>query len=306
VVRRRVGTGPALALGGEFYRDDLESTNLGDRSEDRSAVFAEAAWAGGPVSVTGGLRMDHHEGFGEAWSPSVSASADLSANARVRASWGRSFRAPTWTDRYYVDPGNRGDPELAPERSWSAEAGADVALPGSGSLRVTAFRRDSEDLIDWVKPVGSPPGTQAVARNIESATFDGIEVGLEALALAGFVLDASGTLLSVESAEATGLQSRYALRPLTQQATLALTRTLLDGRLLLSGRVLHARRLPTQGTPGHGYELFGARALVRLPLGELTLDGTNLGDQGHVDVAGNPSAGRSLAVGYRVGLGAAR
>ena len=48
LLRRSSANGIALAFGGEFYRDDLESNNvaanrpaLGDRKEDRGAGFAE-------------------------------------------------------------------------------------------------------------------------------------------------------------------------------------------------------------------------------------------------------------------------
>ncbi|NIQ58320.1 MAG: TonB-dependent receptor, partial [Gammaproteobacteria bacterium] len=69
-----------------------------------------------------GLREDWHQRFGAVLSPSVAGSFHLGP-ARLRAAAGRSFRTPTWTERYYRDPANIGRPDLAPERAWSAEAG---------------------------------------------------------------------------------------------------------------------------------------------------------------------------------------
>lgn len=304
LLRRRSVNGLALALGGELYRDDLESNNvakhvpaLGDRSEDRRAAFAELAWGGARASLSAGLRGDWHEGFGSAWSPSLSASGDLTPSLRIRGAWGRSFRAPTWTERYYQDPASIGDPNLNPERSWSAEVGTDLGLPRAGVVRVTAFHRQSDDLIDWVKPTNSPVSTPSTVRNFESATYRGLEVSLEGLELAGFRFEAGGSLLSLTTT-AEGLSSRYALRPLVERALVGATRSLLARQLLVSVRMLRERR--RQGDP---YKLVGARARIRLPKGELDLNGTNLTDEKHLDITGSPAAGRAWSVGYRLALG---
>ena len=303
LVRRRPlgGLGLALALGGELYQDDLESENvalqrpaLGTRSENRGAGFGELAWGGPRASISAGLRGDRHEGFGASWSPSVSVSADLLPSLRARAAWGRSFRSPTWTERFYEDPASIGDPDLEPERSWSLEAGLDLALPGAGVARATTFRRESEDLIDWVKPAGSAPTAPSTVRNIESARLDGVELALEAVALAGFDLDAGGALLSLTADETTGLISRYALRPIVERAVVGVSRSLLDRRVILSGRWLRVRR--RQGDP---YQLLGGRVRVVLPWGELELSGTNLTGEQYLDITGNVAAGRALGVGYR-------
>jgi vitamin B12 transporter len=300
------GLGLALAFGGELYRDDLESDNvatgrpaLGARDEDRGAGFAELAWAGSRASWNAGLRGDWHEGFGDAWSPSVSASVDLTPSLRARASWGRSFRAPTWTERYYTDPTSIGDPDLEPERSWTADIGADFALPRTGVLRATAFRRQAEDLIDWVRPAGTPATTPSTVRNVESATFDGIELSLGALVVAGFELDADAAWLSLDEHDATsGLISRYALKPIEQRTSVGVTRAVADGRVILSGSWLREHRR----TEEDGHQQLGARARVRVPYGELDLIGSNLTDEVFNDITANPAPGRAITVGLRVEL----
>ncbi len=312
LVRRRAigGFGLAVAFGGEIYRDEIESTRvlpspptpaLGVRAEDRGAGYAELAWGGSRASWSAGLRGDWHEGFGDAWSPSLSASADLTPSLRARAAWGRSFRSPTWTERFYQDPSSIGDPTLAPERSWTAEVGADVALPKSGVVRATAFRRQSDGLIDWVKPAGSAATVPSTVRNVESARYDGLELSLEGLTLAGFAFEGGVSTLTLTAGEAAGLVSRYALKPIVERALVGATRSFLDRRLLLSGRWLRERR-----RQGEAYQLLGARARVRLPRGELELSGTNLTDESYQDITNNPAAGRALTVGYRLEVGGGR
>ena len=305
LLRRSSANGIALAFGGEFYRDDLESNNvaanrpaLGDRKEDRGAGFAELGWGGARASLSAGLRGDRREGFGAAWSPSLSASVDLTPALRMRTAWGRSFRAPTWTERYYQDPASIGDPDLKPERSWSAEVGVDLGLPRTGVVRLTAFHRQSDDLIDWVKPANSPADAPSTVENVESATYRGLEFSLEGLVLKGFRIEAGGSLLSLSADEAAGLTSRYALRPLVERSLAGVSRSLLASKVLVSVRMLRERRRQDDA-----YELLGVRLRVRLPKGELDLNSTNLTDEKYLDITGNPAAGRALSVGYRLDFG---
>ena len=107
---------------------------------------------GGPGALTLGLREDWHEGFGTFISPSLSTAYGLLETVRVRAAAGRSFRAPTWTERYYVDPVNVGTEELDPEQAWSLEAGVDLLRGPFRRLSLTGFVRRSTDLIDWARP----------------------------------------------------------------------------------------------------------------------------------------------------------
>ena len=304
LLRRTSANGIALVFGGEFYRDDLESDNvaanrpaLGERKEDRSAGFAELGWAGARASLSAGLRGDWREGFGSAWSPSLSASGDLTPALRIRTAWGRSFRAPTWTERYYEDPASIGDPDLKPESSWSAEVGVDLGLPRTGVVRVTAFHRQSDDLIDWVKPVNSPADAPSTVENVESATYRGLEFSLERLVVRGFRIEAGGSLLSLTADEAAGLTSRYALRPLVERALAGVSRSFAS-KVLVSVRMLRERR-----RQGDAYELLGALLRVVLPKGELDLSSTNLTDEKYLDITGNPAAGRALSVGYRLDFG---
>jgi hypothetical protein len=137
---------------------------------------------------------------------------------------------------------------------------------------------------------------------VESAVLDGHELALDGLGVAGFRLEAGVSTLSLESEEATGLTSRYALRPIQDRATLAVSRPLFGDRVVLGGQVMRERR---RGEAPH--TLLGARARVALPRGSLELWGTNLSDESYPDLTtiyhAQPAAGRALWVAYRVELG---
>ncbi|HEX6940067.1 MAG TPA: TonB-dependent receptor [Longimicrobiales bacterium] len=315
VVARWAAT-PALrfVLGGEAYTDRLESTSLGDRHEERAALFAEAAvGAVDGAAASLGLRGDWHSTYGAFVAPSIAGALPLSPRLRLRGSVGRAFRAPTWTDRYYRDPANVGTPELRPERAWEAEIGADLEAAPGVRLRATAFLRDAEALIDWARPTGAPVDAPWRTLNVASATFRGLEVAVEHASLLGARWNLSGSVIGFDSEAQDGLVSKYALRPLTRTVQLAAERAWLGDALWLTARVYHARRAGTDepavqdGACVAGAAQDHTRADARLAYewrgARVFLDLRNLTDTEFCDVSGVMAPGRAayLGVAWRLG-----
>jgi len=90
---------------------------------------------------------------------------------RLRASYGRSFRAPVFNDLYWKTGGN---PSLRPERATAFDAGLVAELPLAGTLRIDAsyFVIDASDRIVWIPGPGglwSPVNITAVrSRGVET------------------------------------------------------------------------------------------------------------------------------------------
>ncbi len=300
-LRGELGRGVAWAAGGELQRSRLESNLLGERSEDRRSVFAELGWERlrlGTFGATVGIRHDDHDAFGGATSPSVTGFAQLSDALRVRASWGRAFRGPSWTERYYVDPAHAARADLDPERSSSIE-GALVLTPGGGlELSAGAFRRVSRDLIDWATGPGEASvedGGVWVTRNVNRAEFLGLEFDGR-WATDALLVTAGVSLLSLDADAEPGFESKYALRPLTEQVTLGVARDLAGG-VRGSVKGLHGKR------PGEGsFRMLDLRLERQVLDGRAHLELRNLADSGHLDITGNPVAGRAFVIGYRIAL----
>ena len=68
---------------------------------------------------------------------------------RIYASANRAMRLPTFTDLYYEDPSNIGNPDLKPERSAEYELGT-MFTTGVWNARVNYFYRHITDAIDWI------------------------------------------------------------------------------------------------------------------------------------------------------------
>lgn len=285
------------AIGVTGAHDALESTNLGTRSADRGAAFGEVGWSGRATSVRGGLRLDGREEFSPTWAPSLSAGWTLSSAVSLRAAAGRSFRAPTWTDRFYEDPANRGDPNLTVETAWSAEAGIDFSPAAGPLLRLTTFFREARDLIDYARPASGPDDAVWQTRNVESARFRGVEVELGGLTFGSVAFDGALELLDVEANETGAFVSKYALRPLTRSATIG-ARAPLGWGTTLALRIENRRR-----TGEADHTAADLRLEARIGSSRLWLDATNLGDARWLDVSGLPAPGRSLRTGVSIGFG---
>src|SRR6185369_9726917 len=125
-----------------------DGSNFGPNIEDgRTTIWglgAQDAVTLGSFTVTAGLRYDHNSEFGSAWSPRGTISW-LSPDGlwKVRASGGTGFRAPTVGELFYPFGGN---PALKPEKSVSAELGAERYV-GAGRAEVSVFWNDLKDLI---------------------------------------------------------------------------------------------------------------------------------------------------------------
>jgi outer membrane cobalamin receptor len=282
-----------LAVGAEGYMDRLESATLGDREEHRSALLVEAAGGRlGALTGSAGLRRDWHDAHGGIWSPSASFAWWPIPTLRLRGSAGRAFRTPSWTERYYSDPANIGDPDLRPERSVSAELGASIRTHRGLHGSLTAFRRDARDLIDWARPVDEPAGPWRTS-NVETARFDGLEAELGHGSVHGAQLSLRGSWLSVRSSAEAGFESKYALRPLLESYSARVSRRVGDHLSLSIASHLRRRAGETSNLVVDG------RAAYDFGPHHLYLDLRNLGDTAYPDISGNPAAGREIRLGIR-------
>jgi iron complex outermembrane receptor protein len=289
--------GANLVVGGQVVREALESTNLGDREEDRGAGFVEAGVDRGALHLRGGLRVEGRDNFGSWIAPTLSAGWNASRRVRLRGSLGRSYRTPTFTERYYEDPANVGRAELDPEAAWTAEVGADVAVAPGAVLRTTFYRRDADGLVDWARPAGASEDVPWETRNVESALFDGLEVHLDGLRMGAVRLEFAASLIRVESDEAEGFVSKYALRPLTRNLMTGLRLPLPLG-VELATRVQNQRRVDEATRT-----VADLRLSAPLLNGRLWVDVTNLGDASYPDITGLPAPGRALRTGLRLPFG---
>ena len=290
----------ALAIGGDGAHDQLSSARLGGRREWRAGAFAEGVLGGGSAAtLSAGLRGDRSSTFGSFFSPSLAGSWQPVAHLRLRATGSRAFRAPTWTERYYTDPSNSGDPTLLPERFWSGEAGLAASLGGL-TIDAAAFTRVADGLIDWVRPAGSGPAVPWQATNVGTATFRGVEARIEAEATHGVRYSIFGSGLTLSSSQGAGLDGKYALRPLTRKLGASASAEVAPG-VEAGLEVIEAQRAREEAYATGNLRLAVGNSALRA-----TLDLVNLANARWLDASGMPGAGRALYVGVGWTAGATR
>lgn len=194
--------GGRLHYGAEVIGDRIDSNNLGRHSRARSAFYvAYDVRALKRFSLTLGLRDEIYRNFSHQWNPSVGAGYWVSSRVKLRASVSRAFRLPTYTDLFYRDPANEGNPLLRPERAWSFEGGLDV-----GQVGVTVFQRRERDGIDFVR---TSPTSIWRATNFQALNFTGVEAHWRRTIARVHRVELAYTGLNGAQSVLNGLQSKY-------------------------------------------------------------------------------------------------
>ncbi len=137
--------------GAEFIQDRVNSSAIGVHEATRGAVYLQdEIEIARPLTATIGLRYDSHSIYKDQFNPRAGAVLRLPGDTRLRASVGRSFRAPTFDDLFWPeDAYTAGNPNLQPERAWSYELGGEKKFGDRAVFKATGFYRKVEDLIIW-------------------------------------------------------------------------------------------------------------------------------------------------------------
>jgi iron complex outermembrane receptor protein len=276
----------AAAGGG---RDTIESSNLGDHDFSRGSLAVEMRQRFGTrVVLHPGLRVDTYSRFGTSWNPSISAVAWTSERVKLRASSGRAFRVPTFTELFYTDPNHQGAGALSPETAWSADAGADYfrGLWGAG---ITLFARWEDNVIDWVRPSAA---VRWRTTNIRDVRTRGLETSLRRRLDAGRQLGLQYTWLEAQ-APALDLLSKYALDYAPHSVAAFTSNDWKDVRL--GARAEWKRRID-----GRAYWVLDVQLARAIRRAELYVQATNLLDQDYEEIRGVEMPGRWFKVGVRL------
>jgi iron complex outermembrane receptor protein len=194
--------------GVEGLREHIDSTNLGTHTRDQGSVYASFdARALRRFSFNAGVREELYTGGRQVFSPSVSGAYWVTSRVKLRASASHAFRLPTYTELYYTDPVDLGNPFLKPESAWSYEGGVQLLIRPGMVVEADVFHRRDRNVIDYVR---SDPSLPYVAENIQNLNFTGAEVSLRWQLPRQQRVELSYTGLQGRAAALNGLQSKYA------------------------------------------------------------------------------------------------
>ena len=197
-----------LHYGVEGYHDAILSNNLGDHARARAAGYASLdVHVLRRFSFSIGAREEVYRSISGEFSPSVSGGVWLSQHFKLRASASHAFRVPSYTDLYYHDPANLGNPNLLPERAWSYEGGLDWNAGKKVRGELVVFHRRETNGIDYVRTSLTDISR---ATNIQNLNFTGVEASVSFKPAAWQQLDLRYTGMHGARDSLPGVISQYA------------------------------------------------------------------------------------------------
>jgi vitamin B12 transporter len=313
-----------IMAGTQVSNKSINSTDRGNHDELMGGFYLISQIA--PVNrlnVTASARLQVDSRGNSDLLPQLSASYMMD-KITLRSSAGRAIRAGDFTERYIssrianLTPGrNIGNPDLAPERSYTIDAGADWNPVRDTKISVTGFYRSSDNLIDYVLTNSDeidnadnlqPGENYFYSRNISSANTTGIEflitqrARLAALVLAG--IEASYTYLrtSADTGEVSKYISNHPSHQLSLNLKLSGNRLSLTSQSSFKVRSSETSGIISAEVPGSyfvtnlnvDYRLFSGLTVYTKIL--------NLTDTRYQEILGPPMPGRWILGGVRVNL----
>ncbi len=141
------------------------------------------------LTITGGVRNDDHEDFGNHTTFGANAALALRTGTTVRASYGEGFKAPTLYQLF----SEYGDRELDPETARNFDIGVEQALlHDRARVGITYFNRRTRNQIDF------DLGTFTY-QNIARAEADGVELTLALRPVDALTLTANYSYIDTEN-----------------------------------------------------------------------------------------------------------
>ena len=266
--------------------DTIRSNNLGDHTVQHVAALLEVQRGiGRRATIYPGLRYDAYSVFGDNWSPSIAGVVALSRSVRLRASAGRGFRVPTFTERFYRDPAHLAQAALVPERAWGFDGGLDWTQ-GGWVVGLTPFARRETDVIDWVRASAQELWRTANIRRVET---NGVEASASRSWRGGFVRAEYSWIDS--AAPALTQLSKY-IADYARHSLAVAAGAQLGARMSLGFRSDCKRKID-----GRAYCGADLRASRRVGTIELLFDATNLFDVSYQEVKGVDMPPRTLSAG---------
>ena len=199
-----------FVFGAEKEDSRYENSGVSDSTGIESFFFQTVFKPLDRLTLTGGIRHDSHEDFGDNTSLAGNLSYQLGANGPIiRASYAEGFRAPSLID---LDdrPNGFGTPDLLPETAKSYEIGIDQSLIGEAvRISATLFQRDTRNQIAFAACPVAPDPAPAVCTsgnrpfgttlNIERNRTRGAEAVLSIVPVERLRIDANYTWLDTDN-----------------------------------------------------------------------------------------------------------
>ncbi|MDO4920475.1 MAG: TonB-dependent receptor [Phascolarctobacterium sp.] len=184
--RSTTGEGTRLGDGGDKVHSVSQngvSKYYSEKDVDTYSLYVQDQWqVNDKLYIIPALRYDHDSSFGGETTPKIGATYMLNNNSRVKANWGKSFKAPTISELYMAMHRSMGggivnvygNPDLEPEEATSWDISYEAEKDNTYG-KITYFNNKVTNLID--SQILSSGGGQTVSQyvNVDEAQINGVE-----------------------------------------------------------------------------------------------------------------------------------
>jgi iron complex outermembrane receptor protein len=316
------------SLGAEYRVENIQSNVLGEPTGDTIRVpfessgkftkegsrenvsfFIDHTFSTPKFSASAGVLTYWNSDFGFNFYPGIDLGYSITQNIRLIGSVNKTLRLPTYTDLYYKDPSNIGNPNLVPEQATNYETGVKFnSKKFIGGISV--FYRDGKNTIDWVRLTNTSLWESA---NITAVKTWGAEtygrMDLSKLKSACPITNIQLNYSWINLEKATGnYYSKYALDMLRNKVSLQIDHKIWKN-LTAGWRVVYQERMGTYTEFSTGKEkeyvpfvTMDGRISWKQNSFLFFVQASNIFNTGYIDMANIPMPGRWAKAGISMDL----
>ncbi|GAB3007689.1 TonB-dependent receptor [Niabella terrae] len=300
-----------IGIGIEARQERIASTNLGDHQRNNYGLSAEYKTSFNKWLFTAGGYLNYNSDYGWQFFPGIDAGYRITPKLKLYANAGTAQRIPTFTDLYYSDRANLGNPGLEPEQSRYIETGLKFTTTRFHATASYFFRR-VDHFIDYIKSADSSlypsagDTTKARAQNFRTVDVQGFSLNADYRSPRNETADLNNILLSLgytylkprirDPKTSIAYSSKYALSTLRHQLQATIGADFLR-HWALSVSARYMERLAYTD-----YFLLDAHLHWEHTRFKLFVDATNLTDLYYTEEGVSPMPGRWLQAGLSLRL----
>jgi vitamin B12 transporter len=280
-------------FGVDARQDEIYSNNLGIRKRNFYNLYLEHRFVVAGFVINPGLNVNYISTYNWQVFPGIDVSKRFLKNFTAYANTNKSYRVPTYNDLYYKGPQNIGNPNLQPEQAWNSEAGVKYGK-GLWYAQAGVFRRESKNLIDWVKQYDT---AAYQPQNFHNVIFTGIEAEITRRNIGPFYqVTLNYTGLQASYNLPPGYLSRYSLNYIKNQVQARVTVKCFKN-LYISPAYRYVERLNIPA-----YHILDARVEYKLGKNSVFVDVNNVTNTNYVEAGYVPMPGRWIWGGVKINL----
>ena len=202
-----------LTIGTEYVEEKRSDiTGMNDKMDTVSSYIQDEYQVIDPLYIVVSVRFDDYSDYGDKWTPRASLTYSIINNLRLKASYGKGFRAPDFLELFVPTYERQGKKIIEPNEALGAESSESYEMGVEGEYkdfqgRLTWFKNNIDNMIDSILYMTTGSGNRQIEyykyQNISRASMHGLELEASLKLPKGFMLTGNLAYLKTKD-ETTG------------------------------------------------------------------------------------------------------